>query len=204
MKKSTFFSLFTFHFSLFTATAALAAASPFVLNPYTFVGRITDARGSAFDADRKATLYARDRSSNLLARSSTFRRDDTPNNYALIVPMSSVASSSAAVTNQLLDVSVLDDLGKTWNAVIDPARVGAPGTVSTVDIALVEDLDGDGIDDDLYRELEAIWMNTQDDPSSTPYSPSTSMPSLPHIFPVAFETLFIYMLYSISCYSVPF
>jgi hypothetical protein len=130
-------------------------------NPYTFIGRITDSRGTAFDDQRTATLSAYSAADaaagTLLARSTTFFRDDTRHNYRLAIPMASSAADGCALQNDTLLVTATDDLGRIWSAVIDPATVGAPGTLSEVDIILSEDADGDGIDDTLYEELLAEY-----------------------------------------------
>ena len=154
-------------FPLFVALAALASLAsaaaaatslPYVLNPYTFVGRISDARGVAFDDRRSAVLtVCKADGGTTIATTTTFFRDDSRNNYALQIPMSSAPVDGFTQTGDQLVVSATDDMGLTWSGVIDPAVVGAPGTVSQVDIVLIEDLDGDGIDDALYDELQAAW-----------------------------------------------
>ena len=160
--------LVTRHSSLVTAAIVLAAstlsassalaATPLLCNPYTFVGRITDSRRTAFDDQRTATLSAYDTSNKLLARATTFYRDDTPDNYRLAIPMASSPADGCALQNDLLEITATDDLGRLWTAVIDPATVGAPGTISEVDIILSEDADGDGIDDTLFEELRNEWV----------------------------------------------
>jgi hypothetical protein len=151
--------LFTFLFSLFVAVAAQAAATmPFVVNPYTFVGRISDSHGAAFDNERTATLTAcAVADGRKLAETDTFFHEDSRNNYALQIPMVSSPVDGFAQQGDLLAVAATDDAGRTWAGVIDPAVVGAPGTVAEVDIVLAEDADGDGIDDALYAELMAEW-----------------------------------------------
>lgn len=174
MKISSCFSLFAFRFSLFTlALSASAAHNPVLCNPYTFVGRIVDSHRVAFDADRTATLYARATTpaSNLLARSTTFTRTDSPRNYALQIPMADTALDGYAVTNDTVSVSVVDDEGRTWSGVINPAVIGTPGTVSTVDIVLAEDADGDGIDDALWEELFMGWTYSKYWNGSDNYDP---------------------------------
>jgi hypothetical protein len=149
-----------------------AANSPAACLPYTFVGRITDSHHTAFDDKYTATLTAHDLSSNLLARSSTFRLEDSPRNYRLIIPMANTAATGCALQGDPVAVSAVDPNGKPWSAVIDPATIGTPGTVSEIDIVLAEDEDGDGIDDSLYAELLAGWENSDFyDPSVDPYDP---------------------------------
>ena len=159
--------LVTRHSSLVTAALAFAcltapaapAATPLLCNPYTFIGRITDARGMAFDDNRTATLTATTTAPTnlLLARCTTFHRDDSRNNYRLVVPMATTPADGYALQNDTLLVAATDDLGRLWSGVIDPAVVGVPGTVSDVDIVLADDADGDGIDDTLYQELLDEW-----------------------------------------------
>ena len=139
-------------------------------NPYTFVGRITDSRSAAFDDQRPATISAystADAAGTLLARSTTFYRDDTPHNYRLTIPMSSTPADGCALQNDLLEITATDDAGRLWTAVIDPATVGAPGTLCEVDIVLSEDADGDGIDDALLQDLINEWA------ASDYYTPDT-------------------------------
>lgn len=159
-------------FSLATISLSAMAATPTVCPSYTFVGRITDNAHVAFDADRVATFTVAATNGTLLARSKTFYRDDSTRNYALLIPVASSEVNGYALQGEKVLVSVLDDNGRTWEGVINPATIGAPGTVSEVDIILAEDLDGDGIDDALFAELEAGWESSSAyDPDAT-YDPS--------------------------------
>ena len=155
--------LLTSCFLLLTSPLAACAATstPFACNPYSFVGRISDARSTAFDDTRRATLSAAAADGTKLAETSTFHRSDSRNNYFLQIPVASAEVPGYALVGDTLVVSAVDDLNQTWTGVIDPAMVGAPGTVSTVDIVLAEDADGDGIDDALYAELEAQWAASE-------------------------------------------
>ena len=169
--RTSYFFLLTSSF-LLSLTSALAA-TPLLCNPYTFVGRITDSRRTAFDDQRTATLSAYDTSNKLLARATTFYRDDSPNNYRLAIPMASSAADGCALQNDSLLITATDDLGRLWTAVIDPATVGAPGTISEVDIILSEDADGDGIDDTLYEELLAEYSASGLAAGGAPFDPRT-------------------------------
>lgn len=154
-------SLVTAALAAFALAASSAlAATPLLCNPYTFIGRITDARGAAFDNQRTATLSASttDGANTLLARCTTFHRDDSRNNYRLVIPMATTPADGYALQNDTVLVAATDDLGRLWSGVIDPAVVGVPGTVSDVDIVLADDADGDGIDDSLYEELLNEWI----------------------------------------------
>ncbi|MBR4189349.1 MAG: hypothetical protein IKQ55_05245 [Kiritimatiellae bacterium] len=166
--RTSYFFLLTSYFLLSPASAL--ASPPLLCNPYTFVGRITDARAMAFDDQRPATLSAystADAAGTLLARSTTFYRDDTPHNYRLTIPMSSTPADGCALQNDLLEITATDDAGRLWTGVIDPATVGAPGTLCEVDIVLSEDADGDGIDDALLQDLINEWA------ASDYYTPGT-------------------------------
>ena len=134
-----------------------SAATPAAVTPYTFLGRVMDARHVAFDTNRVAKVAASDISGKLLAETKTFFRADSRLNYVLDIPMATGAAEGFAVQNALLRVSVTDDVGKVWNGVIANASVGAPGAVREVDIVLGEDADNDGIDDTLYLQLKAQW-----------------------------------------------
>ena len=133
------------------------AATPVAVNPYTFLGRVMDARHVAFDANRTAKLEAADASGKTLARATTFFRADSRRNYSLAVPMSTVAVDGSVVQGTAIEISVTDDLGKIWRGVVMDAAVGTSGGVREVDIVLGEDKDGDGIDDTLYAQLAAKW-----------------------------------------------
>ncbi len=155
-----------------TVGTAAQAAVPTACPPYSFVGRITDSAHVAFDADRIATFTAQSTDGTLLARSKTFFRDDSTRNYAIMIPMASSAVDGCALQGDAILVNVTDDLGRSWTGVIHPAVIGAPGTVSEVDIVLAEDANGDGIDDALFDELETRWESSDAyDPDAT-YDPS--------------------------------
>lgn len=142
---------------IFTLCSCAYAAMPVAVNPYTIIGRVTDAQHAAFDTNRTATVEVADASGNVLARTETFFRADSRRNYAISVPMATAAVDGSVVQGNTLSVSVTDDLGKVWSGVVVDATAGAPGGVREVDIVLGEDLDGDGIDDELYRNLLIQW-----------------------------------------------
>lgn len=171
--RTSYFFLLTSSFLL--SPASTPAATPLLCNPYTFVGRITDARAAAFDNQRTATLSAYSTadaaSPTLLARSTTFFRDDTRANYYLSIPMVSEPAPGYAVKDDTLLVTATDDEGRLWSAVIDPATVGAPGALCEVDIVLSEDLDGDGIDDALLQDLLNEWAASDYYDPDTPFDP---------------------------------
>ncbi|MBP5786919.1 MAG: hypothetical protein J6Y19_03785 [Kiritimatiellae bacterium] len=154
------------------AAAAANAAPPAACNPYTFAGRITDSHRVAFDDKHAATLRAKAADGTLLAREKTFFREDTDRNYALVIPMASSPVDGYALLGDTISVSAVDDKGKEWGAVIDPAKIGTPGEVAIVDIVLAEDADGDGIDDELYAELLAGWQARYWTPDAEPYDPT--------------------------------
>lgn len=155
----------------FAATAA-HAANPAACSPYTFVGRITDAHHVAFDATNSATLRAYSADNNLLAVETTFFREDSSRNYALQIPMASAPATGCAVMGDNVTVTATDPFGKVWGAVIDPAKIGFPGTVSEVDIVLAEVSNEYGIDDALYDELRAGWEDSNPDDPDADYDPS--------------------------------
>lgn len=157
--------------SVLAAVASASAATPTVCPPYTFVGRITDSRHVAFDNQEVATLRAYDANSKLIAAGKTFFRDDTTRNYALQIPMASSPVDGCALLGDIVSVTAEAD-GRIWSGVIDPAVIGTPGTVSVVDIVLANDADGDGIDDDLYAELEALWQTTSAYDPAIAYKPA--------------------------------
>ena len=147
-----------YHVVLFCAAPFVAhAVTPSVCNPYTFIGRVMDARHDAFGSNRVAKIEALNANGNLLSRTTTFFRADSRRNYALQIPMATDKVDGYAVQNAAIDVEVTDDVGKVWSGVVVDAAVGVPGGVREVDIILGEDLNGDGIDDSLYAQLEAQW-----------------------------------------------
>ena len=150
-----------YHVVLFCAAPFLAhAATSSVCNPYTFIGRVMDARHDAFGSNRVAKIEAANANGNLLAETKTFFRADSRRNYALQIPMATSQVDGYAVQNAAIDVEVTDDLGKVWSGVVVDAAVGVPGGVREVDIILGEDQNGDGIDDSLYAQLEAQWEDS--------------------------------------------
>lgn len=168
-------SLVMFHVSLFVAawTAPAAIPTPAACSPYTFVGRISDAQHVAFDHTNSATLRAYAADGTLLAVETTFFRDDSTRNYALQIPMASSPATGCAITGDVVSVTATDPSGRIWSAVIDPATIGIPGTVSEVDIVLADDADGDGIDDALYQELLDGWYEYAPNPTGV-YQPATA------------------------------
>ncbi|MBR1609351.1 MAG: hypothetical protein IJ678_07020 [Kiritimatiellae bacterium] len=150
--------------ALAIARAALAQSA--AVNPFTYLGRVTDASHMAFDADRVATLSAYDGAGKLLARSETFYRADSRRNYTLRIPLADGDAAGYSRTGAILSIAV-DDGAKVWSGVVvDAGRaegtaVGEPGGVREVDIVLGEDADGDGIDDALYRRLKDEWEDSE-------------------------------------------
>ncbi len=135
------------------------------VNPFTYLGRVTDATHAAFDTNRVATLYAYDASGHLLAKSTTFFHPDSRNNFRLQIPLSSPAVTGYSAPGAILTITV-DDGAKVWTGVlVDPGRasgtaVGEPGGVREVNIVLGEDANGDGIDDTLRQRLEQEWEDS--------------------------------------------
>lgn len=131
------------------------------VNPYTLAGRLMDSQHAAFDAKRVATISVKNLAGALLSKRTTTYRADSSRNYAISIPVSTDPADGYAVQNEIVDISVVDDLGKTWTGVVVSSAVGAPGAVREVDIVLGEDSDGDGIDDTLCRQLEAMWEQSE-------------------------------------------
>ena len=149
-----------YHVVLFCAAPFLAQAATSVCNPYTFVGRVMDAKHDAFGSNRVAKIEAANANGDLLVQTKTFFRADSRRNYALQIPMATSEVDGYVVTNAAIDITVTDDLGKVWSGVVVDAAAGVPGAVREVDIVLGEDLNGDGIDDSLYAQLEAQWEDS--------------------------------------------
>ncbi|MBR1587658.1 MAG: hypothetical protein IJ658_04960 [Kiritimatiellae bacterium] len=152
---------FAISYSLFTVNYSLATEPPAAVTPYTFLGRVMDSTHVAFDGDRAATIEVSDASGKFLARTATFFRADSRRNYSLEVPMSTSSANGYVVQDTALEIEVTDDLGKVWNGVMVDAAAGVPGGVREVDIVLGEDLNGDGIDDQLYKRLKSEWERSE-------------------------------------------
>ena len=152
------FLLLTSYFLLTCTASALAAPAASATTPYTFLGRVMDARHAGFDNSRSCALSvsAAD-SGNLLAETKTFFREDSRRNYVLKVPVATAPAAGYAVQGSLLAITATDDLGKKWSGLILDPLCGPSGGVREVDIVLGEDLNGDGIDDSLYKELREEW-----------------------------------------------
>lgn len=148
---------------LLLAGASQARAQASAVNSFAWLGRVSDAERVAFDTNRLATLSAYSEGGALLARSTTFHRPNSRNNYLLEVPVASSATSGAAQVGDAVVISVEDDDGTMWaGIVVDPGRtsgsvVGKPGGVKEVDIVLMQDANGDGFDDQLAEDYEAAW-----------------------------------------------
>jgi hypothetical protein len=152
--------MLSFCFSL-VFVSSLYAEGPAALNPYTFVGRISDARHNGFDTNRVATIEATDSRGRLLARSKTFYRANSSRNYALAVPMATRAARGYSTQGQAVTLSAIDNVGNVWRGVVIDATTGASGGVREVDIVLSKDENGDGIDDRLSDELLSQWENSE-------------------------------------------
>ena len=139
MVKAFFISAF-----VFSGTALCVAAPMAAVSPYTFTGRIMDARHSAFDTNRVAVIEVSDASGKSLARAKTGFNADSRRNYAVSVPMATSTLDRYAVQGSAVIVSVTDDLGKRWSGVVVDASVGVAGGVREVDIVLGADANGDG------------------------------------------------------------
>ena len=139
---------------LFSVVPFLAQAATSVCNPYTFVGRVMDAKHDAFGSNRVAKIEAANANGDLLVQTKTFFRADSCRNYALQIPMATSEVDGYVVTNAAIDITVTDDLGKVWRGVVVDASAGVPGGVREVDIVLGADTNGDGIDSDRDGKLD--------------------------------------------------
>lgn len=133
------------------------AAASGAVTPYTFLGRVMDARHAAFDTNRVCRLSAYGASGDLLSETTTFFRADSARNYALKVPVSTSDATGFAVQGERLVITAIDNAKMTWSGVIPESVCGGAGAVREVDIVLGEDSNNDGIDDTLYSELYEEW-----------------------------------------------
>ena len=80
----------------------LAQAATSVCNPYTFVGRVMDAKHDAFGSNRVAKIEAVNTNGELLVQTKTFFRADSRRNYALQIPMATSEVDGYAVQNAVI------------------------------------------------------------------------------------------------------
>ncbi len=150
--------LLTFYFLLTCTASALAAPAASATTPYTFLGRVMDARHAGFDNSRSCALSVSVADGgDLLAETKTFFREDSRRNYVLKVPVATAPAAGYAVQGSLLAITATDDVGKKWSGVVLDPLCGPSGGIREVDIVLGEDLNGDGIDDSLYNQLREEW-----------------------------------------------
>ncbi len=146
--------------SLMAAMAASAVNVP--VNPFTYVGRITDAEHMAYDTNVVATIRAYDTNGTLIAQSKTFFKLESPNNYALTIPLTGNALQGYSRVGDLLVISVEDPNGKNWAGLVNNelSTVGAPGGVRSLNIVLADLSGGFGLDNDLYAQMKALWEDS--------------------------------------------
>lgn len=149
---------------LASGTAFAASAQQAATLTYAYLGRVMDARRSAFDAERQATVSVANAEGRTLASSKTFFLPNSRRNYKVEVPMADTAVEGFAQVGDVLAVSVIDANNGTWaGMVIDRGRTegtvaGEPGGAKEVDIILAEDKDGDGLDDALVNSARLKWI----------------------------------------------
>lgn len=152
--------------------AGAVNAAPVAVNSYTFIGRVMDSSHAAFDTNRIAKITAKSVATDkLLAKTSTYFRSDSRCNYTLAIPMASESAEGYAVKGTELDITVVDDSDRVWSGVVFNPIAEAPDKVREVDIVLGEDKDGDGIDDSLYEQLEALWERSDYCVGDEPFDP---------------------------------
>ncbi len=147
--------------SLLAAVMAQGVNVP--VNPFTYVGRITDAEHVAFDTNVVATIRAFNTNGNLIAQSKTFYKQESKNNYALTIPLAGSALEGYSEVGDLLVIKVEDPSGKIWVGLVndDFSTVGAPGSVRELNIVLANLSGGYGIDNDLYAQMKALWEDSE-------------------------------------------
>lgn len=159
------------HLSATAATfllSVIAAATAYADNPisatvtpYTFIGRVMDAKHAAFDTNRVCTISAYDSESReLIAETESTYLAGVRENYALKIPVATASANDHAVQDDDLAIEVTDEKGKVWQGKVPDSVCGAAGGIRRVDIVLGNDSNGDGIDDTLYNSLQAQWEDS--------------------------------------------
>ena len=135
----------------FIAATTAYADNPIsaTVTPFTFVGRVMDAKHAAFDTNRVCTISAYDSESReLIAETESTYLPGVRENYALKIPVATASANDHAVQDDDLAIEVPDSV------------CGAAGGIRRVDIVLGNDSNGDGIDDTLFNSLKTQWEDS--------------------------------------------
>ena len=149
-------------FSAFVLAASLGAASPFVLPPFTFAGRVTDYAHVAFDADQKVEVRVTTTNGTLVAKSYTSCADGTVYNFVVDVPLATAAAKGFVTVGTPVRFEFVDPDGKVFSGIVPESEcvVGQPGGFKSLTVVLATDADGDGIADEYVDALAYLmWKN---------------------------------------------
>ena len=136
---------------------------PMPLPQFTFAGRVCDYAHVAYDADQKVEIRVYDGQGNLLAKGKTFTSGKTACNFSVDVPVADQPTAGCAVAGVTeVKIDFIDPDGQVFHGLVSQgdARVGAPGELKRLDIALGTDSDHDGVADEYVEALAYLmWKN---------------------------------------------
>lgn len=139
-----------------------ATLNPLILPPFTFAGRVTDYAHCAYDQDQKVEIRAKTTDGKLIAKTTTATGGKSAYNYVLEIPLASAAVQGYVRSEDRLVFEFADPDGVVYERLVsaDDAKVGNPGELRELNIALAKDENGDGIPDEYVDWLAYLmWRN---------------------------------------------
>lgn len=137
------------------AGAAWAAVEPISLPPYIVTGRIVN-YDHADLSSTATTAEVRARKNGVLIARCTLRAiDDSPNNFALSIPITSQNFTTSAMVGEFLTFEI-DDGVNVYTDTNVTITVGSPGRVGTITLAAAKDSDGDGVADEYVDSIAGL------------------------------------------------
>jgi len=147
------------NFLIMAALTISTVKTPLALPPFTFAGRLTDAAHAAFDAADLAEVrvYTAD-GATLLAKSSTGVSTESSYNFAIDIPVATVAQAGYALVGTKVKLFFVDGDGNRYDSIVSEADavVGNPGECTYLTAFLGTDANKDGIADE-YAELYLLY-----------------------------------------------
>lgn len=143
-----------------------ATLNPLILPPFTFAGRVTDYAHCAYDQDQMVEIRAKTTDGKLIAKTTTATGGKSAYNYVLEIPLASAAVQGYVRTGDQLVFEFADPDGVVYERLVstDDAKVGRPGELRELNIALAKDDNHDGIPDEYVDWLAYLmWLNEKAD-----------------------------------------
>ena len=143
-----------------------AAMNPIILPPFTFAGRVTDYAHCAYDADQKVEIRAKTADGKLVAKTTTVTGGKFAYNYVLDIPLASAAAEGYVTKGTQLVFEFADPDGVIYDRLVtaEDAKVGGPGEIRELNIALATDANGDGVPDEYVDWLGYLmWVNGKEE-----------------------------------------